>query len=280
MLITLSVSLIALSAFLLFFIIGKKAAAADTELTVENALKRKKWLIYFTAVTALLLSGTLIGYLHDGSTQKLPLLLQRHIGSINWLILSVGFSTIAGYTLALAYKQKHEQSRALSLACGVLIFVGIVTFHRYFAPISNTLGPQQTSQGVILQSHNSTCAAASLANIAATYSIELTERQAAELLGTSDMGSSGGQIRYAIAQVGLHYTDIQLTERDLSRVEAPAMLFIDHPAVGEEGHAVSYMGKTPQGFEIWDPLTGKEFWSSKDGVSRWRGKGIEISNRQ
>ena len=60
-------------------------------------------------------------------------------------------------------------------------------------------------------------------------------------------------------------------------VRPPAIPFVDHPAVGTEGHAVASFGVSGEGFEIWGPLSGRVLYT-RDRVSEiWHGNGIECA---
>jgi len=100
----------------------------------------------------------------------------------------------------------------------------------------------------------------------------LTEESAARLLGTTTAGTSRGQMRFALHQLGIPFeerNDPRLTPAELP---APALLMVDHPAVGREGHMVMYAGRSEGGYEIWDPLTGRVEWSEREARSRWHGR--------
>ena len=54
------------------------------------------------------------------------------------------------------------------------------------------------------------------------------------------------------------------------------MIFIDHPAAGDESHAVAYMGINKGKAEIWDPLEGKRYLDVRQLKKIWHGRGIEF----
>jgi ABC-type bacteriocin/lantibiotic exporter with double-glycine peptidase domain len=142
------------------------------------------------------------------------------------------------------------------------------------------LRARQTSEGIVLQSHGATCTAAALANIARQRGLVLDERGAVRLLGTTTGGTSPGQMRYALERLGIPFRMLNGRTLHLADVSSPAILFVDHPAVGREGHSVAYMGRAGDRFEIWDPLSGRELWSAADVEERWHGNGIECPERR
>ncbi len=266
------------AAFVIAVIFGFRAAREHPELKVENALRRSKALVIISACLLAVIALSLAALFHDPFCALLPLIVQRSISWITWGVISVLGGLVSGYTLSLALARNHRQRRMLLLATVLLNVATAFSSFRFLAPVAPRLGEAHTLDGVILQTENSTCAAATLANIAGRFGDSLSEKEAAELLKTARLGTQVGQIRSTIAALGYGYETLKPAEtKSLSQVTAPAVLFIDHPNVGNEAHAVAYMGETERGFEIWDPLTGREIWNEAIMNRCWHGNGIMCS---
>ena len=87
---------------------------------------------------------------------------------------------------------------------------------------------------------------------------KLAPRQArmVELLYTTGAGTSPAQMVYGFRALGLEATKVQHADRDLAKVNPPAILLVD---VGDEpdAHVVAYMGRKGDLFEIWYPGSGR-----------------------
>ena len=136
--------------------------------------------------------------------------------------------------------------------------------------------------------------AACVANVATLDGQKLTEKEAAELLGTSASGTSNGGIRYTLRQLGIpvHSPPRSTEPHDLS---PPAIVSIDHPATGPESHAVllnaihtmasdGSASQTEQfgdnvRLEIWDPLVGIRMLSIPEFQAVWHGAAFECRVR-
>lgn len=135
------------------------------------------------------------------------------------------------------------------------------------------------ADGVIRQTSSFSCAAASLANVAARRGIPMAEREAAERLGTTVTGTSPGQLLHALAELGLAPRIVETSRSSAGEVPSPAILFVDHPAVGRERHVVALMAVHGERFEVWDPLAGKMLLSADDLWRVWHGVGIAVGAR-
>jgi len=101
------------------------------------------------------------------------------------------------------------------------------------------------------------------------------KEQASELLRVTKFGANLGQIRYALHRLGVGYESLRGQYKELKDVKPPAILFVNHPSVGVDGHAVVYFGLKDDGrYKIWDPLKGKIELSQKDIKDIWNGNGI------
>ena len=127
-----------------------------------------------------------------------------------------------------------------------------------------------------MQTSDVSCAAASAANIGRLFGMEKTEREMAEILGTTWAGTTAAQIIYRMQRIGFDCRMVEIPDRDPEKVSTPAMFFVGHPMAGPESHVVAYMGFYENRAEIWDPLQGKISMTKNDLSRIWEGRGIEI----
>ena len=254
---------------------GFRAARSDSELTVDNALSRSPLLVAISLLLALIGMAAVGMELSDRFCQLFALLVQHYSTWISWLAFASMFAVISGYGLALAISRGHKQTRSLLVAILLVqIALGLLCV-RLFSPIGSELGPGVTTDGgVVLQTHGSTCVAASLANVSRHFDIDLDEKEAAGLLLTTVYGTAPGQLRFVLDQLGFSFTTLDPKQPSLADVPPPAILFVDHPALGRESHAVMYRAIAEGGYEIYEPLEGAIVWDRQTLEARWHGNGI------
>ena len=255
----------------------RRAPEATVETLHRSAIGR--------VVMALCLVGVAIvglfvlSHVSDRVAQTLPLLFQRYAELLIWAGVVIIFGFLSGYVCVVALRTQYRQSRLLLLATGLCNVGFLVLCVRFQSPVAHELVARRTEDGVILQSSDASCAAATLANVASRFGLQRTEAELARLLGTTSFGSTPGQMRYALAELGIEYRTLNCRTPRLGEVRTPAVLFVDHPSVGSEGHAVGYFGRVGELYEIWDPLVGKVLWSEPKSRERWHGNGIECLSR-
>ncbi|MDE0958433.1 MAG: cysteine peptidase family C39 domain-containing protein [Planctomycetota bacterium] len=254
---------------------GFRAARSDSDLTIDNALRRSPLLVAISLLLSLIGMAAVGMELSDRFCQFFALLVQQYSTWISWLALASLFAVISGYGLALAIFRGHKQTRSLLVAILLVQIALGLLFVRLFSPIGADLGPGVTTDGgVVLQTHGSTCVAASLANVSRHFDIDLDEKEAADLLLTTVYGTGPGQVRFVLDQLGFSFTTLDPKQRSLADVSPPAILFVDHPALGRESHAVMYHAIAEGGYEIYEPLEGAIIWDQQTLEARWHGNGI------
>jgi len=128
---------------------------------------------------------------------------------------------------------------------------------------------------MVYQTTDVTCAAASAANILSSWRIVKTEKQMAEQLETKiGAGTSAAQAIYGLRKMGIACKKILWSPKQLANSPQPVMLFIDHPLVGKEGHAVTFMKMKEKRYVIWDPLIGKQQMTLQKLQKYWHGRGV------
>ena len=227
------------------------------------------------AAAVLALVALFMTEIFDPICQVLPLWLQRHARSASFGGLVLVFACLSAFVGALGMLTRHHKRWRLLVGLLLLELVFVFLHFQLNAPILGLLRDRTAKDGSVLQSCGASCGAASVANLVRGSGLSVSETDAAELMGVTRRGSSPGQIRYALATYGVEFTTLNSRTLDLRQVTAPAILFIDHPAVGSEGHAVVYLGLQGEQFLICDPLVGKNLWPAERAETRWHGNGIE-----
>ncbi|MEM7234622.1 MAG: cysteine peptidase family C39 domain-containing protein [Planctomycetota bacterium] len=266
--------------WILAFLYGIRRRRRDPSLSAENALKRCKGFSAMTLGLILLSAGFLFPLLNDSICEALPIATQRWLHWIEWSLILTSFGLASGLLVGLAIPGGPPRQTLVAVFIPPLHVLFAVVALRNVDPVHHALDQVKEEQGVVLQSTGYTCVAATLANVARHHGLFLSERDAAELLLTTRLGTSRGPIRYALSQLDIaQRTYHRDEERDLSKVPVPAFLFVDHPSVGREGHAVGYFGERAGGYEIWDPLGGRSIWSAEQVNAHWHGSAIACEFR-
>ena len=212
-------------------------------LTIENVLTHAPslaWLIVLLLLAALAL---LMLSSNPATAWYFPVWFEFYNETLVWgmllLLCAFGFSV----TVALAFGTRHAE-RWKVVCAGVLVVMAVqVVQWQYTRPVAPYLTPVMTPDGMVLQSSGTSCAAASGANIARVFGLAKSERDMAELFGTTTRtGTSAAQVMYGMRQLGITTRKVEIADVDISRLTVPAMLFVDHPVTGPESHAVAYMG--------------------------------------
>ena len=262
-------------AILLGAVFAVRSVRGRSDVTLETAHRDVPWLRPVMLGCFVACLASLAPVLSDRVCQRLPLAMQGAASLVFWSALLASFGFLSGVSWAVAVRTRHEQGRALLFAAVLLNVALGVVYARSNAPIAGELEERTTTDGVILQTSGGSCAAASVANVLGRFGTIVTERQIAQHLGTTRFGTSPGEMRRTLAAFGVSVSTLDGDARDLLEVRPPAILFVDHPSVGSEGHAVAYFGPDGDGFEIWDPLVGKRRWASARVWEVWHGAGIE-----
>ena len=185
-----------------------------------------------------------------------PLLLQIYYTSLIWGTLLAALSFISCAVIALAFLT-GDKKRWPVVVFTVLIIVGVQgLFWSRTRPVAPQL-TEEVSHGVIMQTSNASCCAAAAANIANMFGLKKTEKEMAELFGTTVTGTSPGQVIVGMEKLGFTCEKANIEDADANKLNAPAIILIDHLEAGPESHAVGLIKHLDGKVEIWDPLRGK-----------------------
>ena len=248
-----------------FILVGsmecRRLFAKDANLDMKTVLKRAPYLYALIPLSIILLIVASLN--RPALIWNLPLWLQYHYTALSW-----------GGIVAI--RTHHRERWKIVIAGILLIFVIQFIQWNYTRPIAPRLKDIVAASGTVMQTSNSSCAAASGASIARTLGIQKTEKQMADLFGTTVGGTSGAQVIYGMRQIGFASKKVEVPDSDPERLKSPAMIFIDNQFTGPESHAVAYMGLNKDKAEIWDPLEGKRFLTKNQLAKIWHGRGIEF----
>jgi ABC-type bacteriocin/lantibiotic exporter with double-glycine peptidase domain len=109
--------------------------------------------------------------------------------------------------------------------------------------------------------------------------IRMTEKELAGLMQTNISGTNYASAVFVMERLGFIARKFHVKDSDPRKIEAPAMIFVDHPATGPESHAVGYMGFHAGKAEIWDPLEGKKFMTQEELSETWHGRGVGFKKK-
>jgi hypothetical protein len=207
----------------------------------------------------------------------LPLWLQYHYTALTWGGILAILAFVFSLASAVALRKQHRERWKIVIVGILLISVIQVIQWNYTRPIAPGLKDIVATSGTVMQTSNASCAAASGASIVHTFGMQKTEKQMAELFGTTVGGTSGAQVINGMREIGFSCNKVKVLEFNPEKLNAPAMLFIDNQFTGPESHAVAYMGFNQDKAEILDPLEGRRLLSKNELAKIWHGQGIEFS---
>ncbi len=254
---------------------ARKVRRTAPDATIETVHRAARPVMRVSLACLVALTVPLAAEISDRFCQQLPLEVQRDVGRITWTMLVVLFAYLSSFGGTFAFLTRHRQSRQFTTALILLNVAFVLLDVRLNSAIASSLREQISKDGIVLQSSGSSCAAATVANIVRHFGKQVTEEEVAEVMGTTNFGTSPGQMRFALRRYGLEFETLNERTVDLAEVRVPAVLFIDHPAVRAEGHAVAFFGVRGDRFEVWDPLVGRVFWTPAMATDVWYGNGIE-----
>lgn len=253
---------------------ARRVRARRPEVGVANAigsLPALRWLLVVLLLPVALASVAASPRI----AMQLPLALQYWGPSIVWVIVVSAIGGFNFFVVGLGWAERNPERGKVLLAALILSTVfGFMQFH-YTRPLAPALVEEVAPDGAILQSSDASCVPASSANVARLLGVVATEPVLAKAMHTTRMfGTSAPQLVVGMREFGIACDMLVLGEHDGDRVPAPAILFVDHEAVGPEGHAVALLGRRGETFEVVDPLSGREAWSRAKLESVWHGIGV------
>ncbi|MAE64899.1 MAG: hypothetical protein CMJ18_11575 [Phycisphaeraceae bacterium] len=255
---------------------ARRIRTRSPDATPENVHRRCRPLLPGAIGLLMILAVPASAIVFDRVCQLYPLWFQRYMHVATWVVLLMMFPFLFALAASLAVHTNHPKKRII-LVAATIMNVALVQFQWTRAvPIASRLASRATGQGILLQSSGSSCVATSLANATTLLGSNLSEKEAAELLGTTRTGTHNGQLRYALDRLGYAYETLNRGYHHLADVPPPAILFVDHPKLGRESHAVLFVAHRRGRYEIWDPLTGRELATAQQIDANWHGNGVRV----
>lgn len=279
---------LALSAVLLIVGIldGRRVLRRHPGVTIDNILHRKPRILLGITLTLVLVVP--VGVIHSSATHRwlLPLPLQAVAPQLFWGGVLAVSSYLVGLGGSVGILTRHPKWKMLLVAALCLEGSLILTLARNQELAAPHLLAEVDDDGVIRQTRSYSSAAAATANLLARLGRPHTEQEMAELLGTTIQGTSPAQVYYGLEKLGLSCklreipvqvdTASNETYHDYRELEPPAILFVNDPSAGPEGHAVLYWANDERGNAIvLDSLHGRWVWDYLSLGKVWNGHAIE-----
>jgi len=258
--------------FIKFMRIVRRNPAAN----LDNIHRHLPFLLPVVAVGGTVAIVLIIGGYFHGVRWHMPMWLQLIHTRLVWLIVLPMLAFLVSMTTAAAFRERHRERWKLLPAC-VLLFCTIFYLQwRDLRPIAHLLSSYAVRGEIVLQTSSSSCAAAAAANIVQQFGMLKSERDMAELFGTTASGTSAARVIRGMRKLGILATDVYRKDCDPFNVTVPAMLFVDHPATGPNSHAVAMMDNTDGLVTIWDPLGGPTRMRPETLLRVWHGFALEF----
>ena len=211
----------------------------------------------------------------DEFCQQLSIELQHSAEPIVWLLGIPMFGAFAGWLTSFAIVSRDSQAgflfRAMVLLSAVLLLTGV----KANAEVAQMLWDRSTPDGIVLQTSHFSCVAATVANAAGLCGKDVSEKEAAQLMRTTRSGTSMAGVRYGLWQLRIEQRTLSRSHNQISRINFPAVLFVDHPSAGHESHALLYRQPKGDRFELWEPMGGRLVMTEKQIATFWHGRGVE-----
>lgn len=248
------------------------------DVDAENAIRQLPHLWVLCAVALVTCVGVYrLITLPIGVQARFPLGLVDGAPIVLWGTVLALFAYIFSLTLTLAFATRHETRWALTLGAVLSIAAVEVTHARVTTPVWPQLEATVDSDGAILQSSGSTCAAASGANIARTFGMDYTEIDVARAMHSTEFGTTTAQIVRGMAALGLVCTPFALDPAEPETIPAPAIAFVPLADGTEDGHAIAVLSVTTDLITVVDPLSGMLQRAPGDMIGHWGGRGVACS---
>jgi predicted double-glycine peptidase len=264
---------LAFTSLLFFAVLGHRhyRSSHDQVLTRSNALHQ----LWRLPVSLLIISALGLGIRilseHNSFASRLPLYPQ--IYSLESFLYALLGLTAYTSTLLIHITFREKRDRITTLLAIFFITGSIIFVYSKFTHEVHEKLQVREKDGIILQSDPMSCASASFANIARFHGIELSEKEAARLQGTTVLGTMPAQI--ALAAQKLNFKTNIFYKKTYSAIALPAIIYVD-TRFGKEAHAIVLASLQADHVEVWDPDKGRQAWSYDLLKKRWHGNGISM----
>jgi len=181
-----------------------------------------------------------------------------YLESASWVMAKSGPLFLAGVAIPLGAAVGKRRDVVILFTLALLATVGVQAVQSTFLrPISPTeIHVRHAADGSILQSTNSTCTAAALANALRHFDIEASEQEVARILGTRKTGTTEYQVLNGVKRYGLFGHFVSVKAQHLARIKRPAVVSVMLPQ-GILHSILVYDADAKGNLEVIDPLAGK-----------------------
>lgn len=264
---------------LLGYLEARRLASHHKDLNLETLHHKARYIYLIIAVVILAIIAIGIPMMNRNLLWEVPLWFDLYCIPFSFSIVIGSFSFLFTLTSVVSVLTHHKESKGILVASSLIIIMFPIFQYQYTHPVYPQLVDKKINFSLMmLQSHPSTCAAASGANIANVLGLKKTEKEMARLMNTSDiLGTSAGQVINGMAQIGITCSKKWVKDSNAEKISAPAMFFVDNETLGPESHAVAFMGLQDGKSEIWDPLEGMFLYPAEKLKKVWHGKSLECS---
>jgi len=195
-----------------------------------------------------------------------PLYIQKNVTLVSWYVLAGILALISLYFYQFGKKWYI-----------VLIHLGFLPLFYYvnqpiyaYVNTNDDMFKSKVTEETTLYS----CACAALSTLTKQIGLHIIdEKEACRILGTTRIGSTTGQMRYALTTLDIPYD--ALFDTSLDKIRTPAILYVDRRG-GRENHAIVYLRKEGGYYLVYDPMEGRRKLSKRDLYAIWHGHGIEV----
>lgn len=256
---------------------ARRLIARHSALQLESLHKQAGYVYFILILIVLTFLLLAIPMFNRNLMWEVPIWFDLYANDVAFTIVIGCFSFLFTMVATVAWKTSHKEKNGVALASVLLIAIFPMLHFQYTDQAAPELNHLKI-EGVILQSHPSTCVAASAANIASVLGIEKTEKEMAIRMRTTKMtGTSAGRAIDGFKQIGITCRKYWVKDGDIAQLSLPAMLFIDNEEIGPESHAVALIQWDGNHAEIWDPLEGKILVTREQIRKFWHGKSLECA---
>jgi len=261
--------------FLLGIVIGRRTHLCHPSTNLENAHTKSKIFIFIVLIIFISFLFMVMIVRNDTILETMPLLFQKFSTLLMWTFFAMLVTFTSGYigAIALLIKKPFMSYIPSLLLLNTLFYI---LFFRINQPIYTLVSSALPKNNGFLQSTNYSCTSASIATIALSYNKKIDEKYISYLSGLSKFGATSAQIRYTLNKLHLNYTTLTNIAHKLNKIEPPAIIYIDHPSLGVESHAVAYLDYNDTSYKIWDPLQGAKVILKSKMNHIWHGNGIKV----
>lgn len=255
----------------------RRAVRENPHVSITNIHKQLPYVIPVSLAAIVLVIILIVSEMYAPLAWRLPIWFELYHHLIVWGTIFGLIAFLFALGIVASFHSGHRRKLAL-LFSGIFLVSALLYMNlRIYSSIASSLKSRVDSEGAVLQTSGASCTAATGANIARHYGIQMSEGEMAELLGTTMLGTSVAQIIRGMKKLGISCRKVHVRDRDPQVLRPPAILFVHHPAGGPESHAVAFWGISERGYRVCDPMFGELTLTRERIRKMWSGRALECS---